>query len=750
MKTADINFKHIRTSITMVTSLLIFLIFISFGFITYNLNKVLIQGTISTIHHEITNKVMVKLDVYMDTPYTTNNLTDAFLRINPEHTGDLNPLRKYLYKQLSIFKTVNLIAFGTENGDYVEAQRLDDGRIRTGSINYGNLGLWKTNPAGQRLLLEKIVHNYDPRLRPWYKNSKDKRIPAWSDIYLYSSNNEPAISANQPYFFESSTLDGVITTSMTLNGISKFLSELALSNNSSVLILEPSGLAIATSKGIPLLDKLNNRITGSNLENKLFSSISRFFQLSIENNYTNIISEFSIIIENTKYLVRSTPYYGPYGLRWNVLIIIPEADYMSVFYKASTLGIIFLIIFLLITLISSYFIARQTTKPIVQLSNLVTGISANTEKISELNIPEKILQRNDEIGTLAEAFLEMKTKMGSAFIFLKKSQKEYKDLVENINSIIMRVKPNGIISYCNPFGLNFYGYSKEELIGSTVQKTVLKTNDPHDFDVLEKIFSKDEKYWNGTNKNVTSSGEEVWILWANTMLLDSQGNNLELLSIGQDFTSRKEAEKNLNNSLIEKNILLKEIHHRVKNNLQIITSLINLQLADISDIIVQETLESLQSRIQSMSLVHEMLYSTDSFTQIDFHDYLNQIIATISATFNNQENPIEVSLNGDILYLDIERSTTCGLIVNEIIINAFKHAFIKQTDCKIDIKLKKDESGLVSIIVRDNGIGVSSLNKSDMTQGMGSLLIEALSDQIGGKVTILKKNGTIISLTFQS
>ena len=742
------NFRYLRTSITLITSFLIFLIFISFGLITFNLNKVLIRDSISIFHKEITNKVLIKLDTYMETPYTANNLTDAFLRINSDHLRDLDLLRKYLYKQLTIFKSINLIAFGTENGNYVEAQRLNDGRIRTGRLNKSYLELWKTNTRGETLQLEKMLQNYDPRLRPWYINSKDKKIPAWSNIYLYSSNNKPAISANQPYYFENSNLDGVITSSITLNGISTFLSELALENNSSVLILEPSGLAIATSKEIPLLDNLNNRITGANLDNTLLSTISRSFLKSIESNYTYTISNFSMAIENTRYQIRSTPYFGPHGLRWNVLVIIPEKDFMSAFYEASTLGIFFFIIFLLFTLLSSYFIARQTTKPIVQLSNLVSSISLKKYIITDLIIPKKILKRTDEIGTLAKSFSAMKSRLDSAFSNLRKSQKEHKDLVENINSIIMRVRPNGIISYCNPFGLDFYGYKKEELIGSTVQGTVLKTNDPQDIEILEKIFKKDKKYWNGINKNVTSKGKEVWILWANTMLTDSDGKIIELLSIGQDFTSRRTAEMNLNASLEEKNILLKEIHHRVKNNLQIITSLINLQLADMTHGIVQETLDSLQSRIQSMSLVHEMLYSTDSFTQIDFHDYLNQIIATISATFNNTKNPIKVTLTGEILFLDIKRSTTCGLIVNEIIINAFKHAFSNQQDCRIEIDLGKNDSGLVSIIIKDNGTGISSLNRPDGTQGMGSLLIDALTDQIGGDLKIKKKNGTSISLTF--
>ncbi|MDA3940298.1 MAG: PAS domain S-box protein [Spirochaetia bacterium] len=744
------KFRHLRTSITIVTSLLIFLIFISFGFITFNLNRVLIRETISTIHKEITNKVIIKMDEYLSTPQTINNLTDSFLRINTEHINNLDLLRKFFYKELYIFKTVNLVAFGTETGNYIEAQRIEDGSIRTGNINNNNLELWSTNKSGQKQSLQKVIESYDPRNRPWYLTSREKKLPAWSDIYLYSSNMQPAISNNQPYFSAERGFSGVITTSITLDGINNFLSELSKGTNSSVLILEPSGLAIANSKGAPLLDNLDRRLTGANLDNLLFSTVSKKFQLSIENNYTNTVSEFPMRIENIRYRIRATPYYGPSGLRWNVLVIIPEADYMSAFYRAGTLGIFIFIIFLLGALLLSYFIAKQTTKPIVQLSNLVSGISLDTNNITKLIIPHNILVRKDEIGSLAEAFSDMEARLGSAFSYLRKSQKEYGDLVENINSIIMRVKPDGTITYCNPFGLNFYGYSKEELIGSTVQETVLNTHDSNDINILERIFYQDEKYWNGINKNITSSGAEVWILWSNTMLFNNNGEIIELLSIGQDFTSQRESELNLNSSLEEKNILLKEVHHRVKNNLQIINSLINLQMEDLSDALIQNTFKPLQSRIQSMSLVHELLYSTDSFTQIDFHDYLNQIIATISTTFNNPTNPIQVTLTGDNLYLDIERATTCGLLVNEIIINAFKHAFPDQKNCRIDISVGKDESGVVSIIIKDNGIGISALKNPDTTNGMGTLLVEALSDQIKGKVIISKSNGTTVSLTFKS
>ena len=733
------------------TSLLIFLIFISLSLIAFNLNKILISDNISTIHKEITNKVLIKLDSYLNIPHTINYLNDAFLRINPDHFEDLDLLRKYFYKQLFIFKTINLIAFGTEEGDYVEAQRLQDGRIRTGYVNKNNLELWKTSTKGQKLVIEKVIQDYDPRLRPWYETSKEKKTPAWSGIYLYSSNNQPAISSNQPYFSKNSEFSGVMTTSVTLDGISKFLSKLSLSNNSSVLIMEPSGLTIAASKEIPLLNSLNHRIPASNLEDHVFSSVSKFFLASTEDNYLNRGSEFPLIVENTKYLVRATPYYGPNNLKWNVLVIIPESDYMTAFYKATTYGIGILIFFLVLSVLASYLIARQTAKPIVILSDLVSEISWGDDTIKKWIIPEKILERRDEIGILAKAASEMSERLNAAFYEIRSSEKKYRELIEGTNSIILRLKPDGTILFANDYALKYFGYTEKELIDKKLQDTLLPDTAENGKDqsrIIRNIFDDNEHYWLNENENMKKNGEHVWFLWSNKLIMNEEKNKIELLAIGQDITIRKKAEKELSTSLAEKSILLGEIHHRVKNNLQIITSLINLQLADISNDMVQETLESLQSRIQSMALVHEMLYSTESFSEIDFFEYLHQIVTTISATHNRIKNPIQVSVEGDILYLDIDRSTTCGLLVNELIINAFKHAFKDQPDCRIDIIIEKKSEEII-IKVEDNGIGISTLNKSANKSGMGTLLIDALTDQLGGKMEVKENGGTSFILTFQ-
>ncbi len=591
-----------------------------------------------------------------------------------------------------------------------------------------------------------VIEDYNPRLRPWYRSSQVQQKQNWSDIYLYASNNKPAISSSLPFFTKEGNFYGVLTTSVTLEGIGRFLSGMALSDNSSVLITDPEGLIIASSMEVPLLDSLNNRIHASRLDNPVFSGVFKSFLES--GNSGRKKSEFGLNINNSRYYVHAAPYYGPQNLKWELFVIIPEKDFMTAFYRASTYGIIFLLLFSFIAVYLSYLIAKKTTDPIVNLSNMVSQISWDENTLIEWNIPDKVLKRKDEIGILAHSFNDLEDRLNTTIKYLLQSKKEYKDLVENINSIIMRVRQDGTITYCNPFALNFYGYKEDELIGRTVQETVLKTDNPDNSDIFREIFNKNKKYWNGINKNITAEGKEVWILWSNAMLYEDDISKRELLSIGQDITSRKNVEIKLNESLEEKSVLLKEIHHRVKNNLQIVISLINLQLGDISDERIEEILESLQNRIQSIALVHEMLYASDSFNKIDFYDYIYKIVINISATHNRIQNPIEVKVDGDRIFLDIERATTCGLIINELIINVYKHAFtgMDTTDCRIDIKLVKNSSGIVEVSIQDNGRGISP----NAEPGMGSLLIEALTDQLGGKMEVSNKNGTLFRLSFKA
>ncbi len=519
--------------------------------------------------------------------------------------------------------------------------------------------------------------------------------------------------------------------------------------------MEPSGLSIAVSKDIPLLDSNNRRIPAVNLNDPVFSAVSKSFFEIIGNSRKGIASEFPLKVDNIKYLVRSTPYHGSHGLEWIVLMIIPESDFMSAFYSASILGISFLAVFLMIAVYFSYLIARQTVKPIEKLSILVSRISWSKDGKGKWIIPDKILGRSDEIGILARSFSEMEKRLNTAFYDIRSSEKKYRELIEGSNSIIIRLKPDGTIIYINDYALTYFGYNKNELLNKKLQDTILPgitENGDNQSWIIKNIFDDNEHYWINENENIKRNGERVWFLWSNKLITNEETNEVELLAIGQDITIRKKAEKELSTSLSEKSILLSEIHHRVKNNLQIITSLINLQLADISNEMVQETLESLQSRIQSMALVHEMLYSTESFSEIDFYDYLYQIVTTISATHNRTTNPIKVSVEGDNLHLDIERSTTCGLIVNELIINAFKHAFNnqEQTDCKININIEKKKSGKIILKVEDNGIGIFSTNESNDKSGMGTLLINALTDQLNGKMEIKENNGTSFILTFQN
>lgn len=311
----------------------------------------------------------------------------------------------------------------------------------------------------------------------------------------------------------------------------------------------------------------------------------------------------------------------------------------------------------------------------------------------------------------------------------------------------MKITPDGTITYCNPYGLQFYGYKKQELIGNTVQNTVLNIEESRNQRILEEILDQDSEYWNSENKNVTRDGREVWILWSNRLILDEKGNTIELLSIGQDITTRKETENKLETSLKEKKILLSEIHHRVKNNLQIVISLVNLQLNDISDNTITKALQVIKTKIQSMALVHEMLYSTTSFSAIDLKTYIQTLTNDIIQTFNTEGKNIDLVITADSISLDIEQAITVGLLLNEIISNAVKYAFKGRISGKIEILILKQADNQIMIKVSDDGIGLSYSNTQGT--GLGTILIDALADQLGTTVEKHEENGTSFRFVFR-
>lgn len=217
----------------------------------------------------------------------------------------------------------------------------------------------------------------------------------------------------------------------------------------------------------------------------------------------------------------------------------------------------------------------------------------------------------------------------------------------------------------------------------------------------------------------------------------------------QDITDDKRAEGKIKASLREKELLLKEIHHRVKNNLQIISSLLNLQSSYIKDKNSLEIFRESQNRVKSMALIHEELYKTANLSQIDFKKYSENLINYLYQSYRLVSRMVEFRIETNDIFLDIETAIPLGLIINELVSNSLKYAF-KSSDQigQIDIKLSKLEN-FYELIVSDNGIGLAKDFDFKNTNTLGSQLVISLTEQVDGEITIDNSEGAKFIIKFE-
>jgi PAS domain S-box-containing protein len=225
----------------------------------------------------------------------------------------------------------------------------------------------------------------------------------------------------------------------------------------------------------------------------------------------------------------------------------------------------------------------------------------------------------------------------------------------------------------------------------------------------------------------------------------------------RDITERVRTREQIKASLQEKEILLKEIHHRVKNNLQIVASLLYLQSSRIHDPATMAAIQESSDRIRSMSLIHEQLYQSRNLAAIDFHDYLSSLVAYLSQIYRSKEGRIDIYVQAKDINLEVDTAVTLGLIINELVSNALKHAFPNDHDGRVDIQLTRTQPNTCTLTVRDNGIGfvpdvVERLEKEGVRalhgNSLGIKLVDTLTQQIDGEIVIHSHNGAVFEISF--
>lgn len=327
----------------------------------------------------------------------------------------------------------------------------------------------------------------------------------------------------------------------------------------------------------------------------------------------------------------------------------------------------------------------------------------------------------------------------------------YRSIFENAPDAVILVEKTGLIATVNTQAEKMFGYDRDELVGRSIEILI-----PSRFAAVHaghrsSYLSEPRLRPMGAGLELFAKRKDDSEFPVDLMLspLNTDDGHLLALAVVRDITDRKQAEQRVIDSLREKEVLLREIHHRVKNNLAVISSLFYLQSKYTQDGQTLRTLQESQDRLRSMALVHETLYQSDSFAALDFAEYSRALSDNLMRTYSGIASDVRLRTEVEEVAISIDLAVPCGLILNELVSNALKHAFPNGQAGLITVKLK-NESGSCVLQVIDDGVGIPIEPKPDATRSLGLRLIESLTRQLDGKFEIKRQDvGTEARLSFR-
>lgn len=323
-------------------------------------------------------------------------------------------------------------------------------------------------------------------------------------------------------------------------------------------------------------------------------------------------------------------------------------------------------------------------------------------------------------------------------------------IIDNANVMISFTKLNNQVSLWNKASEIITGYTKQEVIGSKNIYELLFPDSTYRLAVAEEI-RQNLNCENGEAlilNILTKSGENKTISLNAKPIRSEQGNVQGYITVAYDVTNRTLKEQEVKARLQEKEILIKEIHHRVKNNLQVMTSLINLQTGFIENPFTTLILRETQNRLRTMALIQETLYHSQNYTRLNFKTFLKNYFNEVERSYS--ELNVEFIINFDDIYFDIDSSMTMGLLTNEMTTNAMKHAFHSQKQPIIQVDILQTIQNRIFYIFSDNGAGLPKGIDFKNPETLGLQLIHILASQLDGDIDMENKKGTKYTLRIDS
>lgn len=394
---------------------------------------------------------------------------------------------------------------------------------------------------------------------------------------------------------------------------------------------------------------------------------------------------------------------------------------------------------------------------------------------------EKVLDRITEQGSLANEIINKK-KDGSFFISflsasvlrnehgeivgamgvsrditsLKKAEEELRLSEERHRAIydqayigIARIAKMGRFLLVNERLCDMLDYTADELYKKTFYELGAPEEVEESLTDWDQLLSGKIKNFSREQTYVRKDGELISANVTVSLVRDANDNPNYFVAVFEDITERKEYERQLEESIKEKEVLLKEVHHRVKNNMQVISSILNLQSSYISDENALGILRESQDRIKSMSFVHESLYQSNTLSEVNFAEYIQNITRNLYHSYGRPEGGISLDFDLEEIYLNLDTSIPCGLIINEVVSNSLKYAFQGREKGIIRVELGKLSDGRLKLIVSDDGIGLPADFDIENAESLGLQLVTTLVTQVSGELEIDVSSGTKFNIVFK-
>ena len=316
---------------------------------------------------------------------------------------------------------------------------------------------------------------------------------------------------------------------------------------------------------------------------------------------------------------------------------------------------------------------------------------------------------------------------------LMESEKKYRTLFEKNKNPIIVFDEDGYFKDTNEAALLFMEVKKEELLTKNLSDFIF-----YDYDI-ETIENK-EFWMKGDILEVKFNINNNFKILELTVTPVYLKNKIIVFGVGNDITERKRAEDEILRSLKEKELLLREIHHRVKNNLQIISTLLTLQSSQSNKINVNDLYKESQNRIQSIALIHENLYHSEDLAHINFKAYVKGLVSDLFDSYGVDSSKIKLNLDIENVTLGIETAIPCGLIINELVSNSLKHGFKGVKTGQVNVELQKINEGKYALLVSDTGTPFSKELNLSSSDTLGLELIKNLVKQLDANLTFNKDN----------